>query len=112
VARLSGHPADAAAPLERIVNHFGSDAQAPLAAFALGRLELDGLGHPGKAAAALQRALALGVPASLREDVRARLVEAYSRGGDREAARAAAEAYRREFPAGRHTAAIDAISKP
>ena len=41
VARLSGHPADAVGPLQRIIDGFPSDPQAPLAAFALGRLELD-----------------------------------------------------------------------
>jgi transmembrane sensor len=107
VARLSGHPADAVAPLERILNDFSADPQAPLAAFAVGRLELDALGRPVRAAAALNRALALGLPQSLREDVRARLVEAYLRMGNRAAARAAADAYEREFPAGRYTPSIE-----
>ena len=70
VARLSGHPREAVAPLERILRDFPRDPQAPLAALALGRLELDTLDRPARAAAALNRALALGVPRSLREDVR------------------------------------------
>jgi transmembrane sensor len=107
VARLSGHAVDAEAPLERIVREFGADPQAPLAAFALGRLELDSLQRPQKAAAALNRALVLGVPRSLREDVRARLVEAYLRTGDREAARAASQAYSREFPGGRFSKTLE-----
>jgi transmembrane sensor len=107
VARLSGHPREAVAPLERILSRFASDPQAPLAAFALGRLELDALDQPRKAAAALERALALGVPRSLKEDVRARLVEAYGRAGDRTAARAAARAYLREFPDGRERAEME-----
>jgi transmembrane sensor len=106
VARLSGHPADAEAPLERIVSRYGGDRQAPLAAFALGRLELDALDRPARAAAAFDRALALGAPESLREDVRGRLVEAHLRAGDRAAARAAAEAYAREFPGGRYAATV------
>ncbi|MES1210562.1 MAG: FecR family protein, partial [Pseudomonadota bacterium] len=97
VARLSGHPRDAVAPLERILMAYQRDAQAPLAAFALGRLELDALDAPAQAARALDRALALGLPQSLREDARARLVEAHARSGDAAAARAAAAAYRREF---------------
>jgi transmembrane sensor len=76
VARLSGHPADAVVPLQRIIDGFASDPQAPLAAFALGRLELDDLHRPGPAAAAFKRALELGPPQSLRENVRARLQEA------------------------------------
>lgn len=106
VARLSGHPAEAVMPLERILGEFSSDAQAPLAAFALGRLELDSLGHAQAAVAAFRKALALGISSSLREDVRARLVEAYVRGGDRDAAQRAADAYAREFPSGRHARAI------
>ena len=101
VARLSGHAAEAVAPLERILRDFPRDPQAPLAALALGRLELDTLDRPAKAAGALNRALSLGVPLSLREDVRTRLVEAYARAGNRAEARAAAAAYLREYPEGR-----------
>lgn len=79
VARLSGHPAVAVAPLQRIMDGFASDPQAPLAAFALGRLLLDDLGRPGPAAAAFKRALELGPPQSLRDNVRARLEEAQAR---------------------------------
>ena len=107
VARLSGHPRDAVAPLERILDAYPRDAQAPLAAFALGRLELDALNAPAQAVRALDRALALGLPQSLREDARARLVEAHARSGNAAAARAAAAAYRREFPDGRYRARIE-----
>ena len=107
VARLSGHPAEAVMPLERILSEFASDSQAPLAAFALGRLELDSLGRAGAAATAFRRALELGIPSSLREDVRARLVEACARSGDASAARQAAAAYHAEFPQGRHARAIE-----
>jgi transmembrane sensor len=107
VARLSGHPADAVAPLERILTDFPADPQAALAAFAVGRLELDALGRPTRAAAALNRALTLGLPQTLREDVRARLVEAYLRSGNRAAARTAADAYKREFPSGQYRQSIE-----
>ena len=79
VARLSGHPAEAVAPLQRIVDGFASDRQAPLAAFALGRLQLDDLNQPRAAAASFSRALELGAPQSLRDAVRARLAEAQAR---------------------------------
>jgi transmembrane sensor len=108
VARLSGHPTEAEAPLARIVSEFAHDPQAPLAAFALGRLDLDVLGHPHQAAAAFSRALTLGIPAGLREDVRGRLVEAYARAGETSSAREAADAYAREFPDGRYAKAIAA----
>ncbi len=107
VARLSGHPGDAVGPLTRIISEHTEDPQAPLAAFALGRLELDDLGQPARAVSALERALSLGAPQSLREDVRARLVEAYVKAGDRVAAQSAADAYAREFPGGRHLRGIN-----
>jgi transmembrane sensor len=106
VARLSGHAADAVGPLERVLADFAADAQAPLAAFALGRLELDTLRWPSRAASAFERALALGLPAGLRADARARLVEAYAQAGDRRRAEDAAAAYTHEFPDGRHARAI------
>jgi transmembrane sensor len=106
VARLSGHPAEAVMPLERILSDFARDAQAPLAAFALGRLELDSLGHAQAATSAFRKALTLGIPSSLREDVLARLVEASTRSGDTRAAQRAADAYLDEFPTGRHVQAV------
>jgi transmembrane sensor len=112
VARLSGHPADAVVPLERILTDFANDARAPLAAFALGRLELDSLGQAQAAATAFHKALVLGIPSGLREDVRARLVEAYARSGDSGAARRAADAYVDEFPNGRHSQAIQGWLRP
>ena len=112
VARLSGHPREAVAPLERILTDFGHDAQAPIAAFALGRLELDALDEPREAAVALRRALALGVPRSLLEYVRARLVEAYARAGARASAREAASAYLRDFPTGRHRGEMESELAP
>ena len=106
VARLSGHPAEAVMPLERILAEFANDAQAPLAAFALGRLELDSLGRARAAAVAFRKALELSIPSSLREDALARLAEACARSGDRVAAQRAVDAYRSEFPNGRHAHAI------
>jgi transmembrane sensor len=113
VARLSGHPREAVAPLERILRDFERDPQAPLAAFALGRLQLDALAQPRLAAAALERALALGVPRSLDDDVRARLVEAHDRAGNHAAALAAARAYLHHLPTGHHRAAMESrLSAP
>jgi transmembrane sensor len=106
VARLSGHPAEAVMPLERVLAEFPGDPQAPLAAYTLGRLHLDSLGRPHAAISALERALALGVPHGLREDVRARLVEAYARSGDSVGVERAAQAYAKEFPNGRYTSAV------
>jgi transmembrane sensor len=112
VARLSGHPAEAVRPLERILVEFARDSQAPLAAFALGRVELDSLGHARAATSAFRKALALGIPRGLREDVLARLVEACARSGDADAARQAAAAYGAEFPGGRHAHTIQRWLQP
>jgi transmembrane sensor len=106
VARLSGHPEEAVVPLDRILTEFDKDPQAPLAGFALGRLELDALGRPRLAAAALRRALALGMPRSLKEDAQARLFDAYARANDARAV-PAARAYLDEFPDGRYKTAIE-----
>ncbi|HMJ10168.1 MAG TPA: FecR family protein, partial [Polyangiaceae bacterium] len=58
VARLSGHPADAVAPLQR-ATQLGRDARAGLAAFTLGRVLLEDLGQPARAAGAFRKAFAL-----------------------------------------------------
>lgn len=85
-ARLSGHPADAVPPLERLIKEHPERPEAALAAVTLGRIFLDQLGRPRDAARAFERALALGAPQGLRGDVQARLVEAYERAGDAVAA--------------------------
>ncbi len=99
VARLSGHPADAVAPLERILREQGGAGRASIAALTLGRLQLDSLGQPAAAAASLNRAIAAGLPGGLAEDALARRVEAYARAGDRDAARAALAELERRYPA-------------
>lgn len=101
IARLSGHAEEAAAPLARIVTRRSKDPRASLAAFTLGRLELDSLGKPERAARSFEAALDLGLSEPLIEDARARLVEARARAGDRPGARAAAAEYERRFPNGR-----------
>jgi transmembrane sensor len=108
VARLSGHPIDAVAPLARVVTDHRADPRAPLAAFTLGRVQADTLGNPSAAAQAFALAITLGLPSGLVEDAFARLVETRAHAGDRAGARAAAEAYRERFPDGVHAAAIDA----
>jgi transmembrane sensor len=100
VARLSGHPADAVAPLSRVVAEHASDPRTPLAAFTLGRLELDALGRPAQAATAFAQAIALGLPQTLQQDAYARLVQARARAGDMDGARAAARDYEQRFPKG------------
>jgi transmembrane sensor len=79
IARLSGHPQDAVAPLKRALDAFRSSRQAALAAFTLGRVLLDQLDASEPAAEAFERALVLGLPRGLRADCYRRLSEAYER---------------------------------
>lgn len=97
VARLSGHPADAVAPLERVVSKYPGDPSAPLAAFTLGKIHL-GMGQGARAAADFDRAIALGLSVGLVEDAYVHSIEAREAAGDAAGARARAEAYLRRFP--------------
>jgi transmembrane sensor len=108
LARLSGHPAEAIAPLRRVVDEHPSDARAGLAAFSLGRVESQ-LGHPLRAANAFREALVLGLPVGLEEDAMARSAEALGDAGDRSAARDAAHEYLRAHPEGAHAMAMRAL---
>lgn len=107
VARLSGHPRDAVAPLERILEKHSGSGHAALAAFTLGRLWLEQVKQPAKAAGAFERAIRMRPPHALLADCHARLVEAHSRAGDKQAAARAANRYRRLFPRGRHLSELD-----
>jgi transmembrane sensor len=100
VARLSHHPAEAVAPLERVVRDHARDPRAPLAAFTLGRVLLDELGRPQQAAAAFAKSRALASDGPLAPDALAREVEAWSRAGDAPRARQHAEEYLQRYPKG------------
>ncbi len=100
-ARRAGRADEAAALLERATARSG-DPAAGVAAFTLGRLELDSLRRPERAVLAFSRALELTLPPRLREEATARLVDAHARAGDAQAARRAAESYLRDYPDGRH----------
>jgi transmembrane sensor len=106
-ARLSGHPGDAVAPLERVLDDFTQSPSAALAAFTLGRVQLDQLNAPKQAAAAFERAILMHPPSAILADCHARLVEAYARGGDVAAAQRAAARYRTLFPTGRHNVDLE-----
>jgi transmembrane sensor len=101
VQRLSHHPAEAVAPLQRIARDHASDPRAPLAAFTLGRVLLEELGRPVEAAQAFARAEALAPDGQLAQDAVAREVEALSRAGEMILARQRAEEYVRRYPDGR-----------
>ena len=106
VARLSGHPDAAVAQLARAVERHPDDPRAPLAAFTLGRVHLEDLGSPRDAAQAFAHARALAPSGPLAEDALAREVEAWSRAGETETARARAVTYGERYPKGRRAHAV------
>ena len=106
--RLSGHPAQGAAILQRLLREHGRDARAPLAAFTLGRLLLMELDRPREAAAAFAQVRALAPGGDFAEDALAREIEAWRRAGDGDRARARAEEYLRIYPRGRR---VDAVKR-
>lgn len=107
VARFSGHPSEAAVPLRRLVTDHPNDPRAALAAYTLGRLELDALGAPHAAAESFARSEALGLPEALREAAAASHVEALGRAGRRDDARVAAERYVARHPEGARRAQVE-----
>jgi hypothetical protein len=98
VARLSGHPGEAVAPLERVVRDHPEDPRASLAAYTLGRVRLRSLGTPAAAAAAFEQALALKIPAGLEEETYALWIESLATAGDRPGAARAYERYVSRHP--------------
>lgn len=107
VARLSRHPADAAALLRRLLARHARDPRAPSAAFTLGWVLMNELGRPREAAQAFAKAEALAPFGNLAEDAMARTVEAWLRAGDRARAKAEFERYRSRNPRGRHLAMLE-----
>lgn len=111
-ARRAGDLEQASVLLERAAAR-NADPAAGVAAFTLGRLELDSRHRPDRAARAFARALSLTLPARMREDASARLVEAHRRTGDAAAADRAARAYLADYPEGRHAARVrEALADP
>jgi transmembrane sensor len=111
-ARLAGRYQEAAEILEHVVTDRASDRRTALAEFSLGRLYLDSLGDPSRAAIHFSRALLRGLSDALAEDAYARLVEAYARAGDSSAARDVADRYRARYPQGRRLASINRWTAP
>jgi transmembrane sensor len=105
-ARLSDHPQSAVQYLERVVQGHGRSPVAPLAAFTLGRVYLDKLGQPDRAAQAFERARALAPTGSLAQDALAREVEALSKGGNANKAYLRAQEYLERYPNGRRLRAV------
>jgi transmembrane sensor len=106
VARLGGHPERAVGLLERVVSGYPFDSRAPLASFTLGRTLLEQLGRPRPAARAFATARQLDRAGALAQDALAREVEAWSRAGEADKARARAVEYLKRYPKGRRVSAV------
>jgi transmembrane sensor len=100
VARLSRHPGEATRYLSRVSDGFPRDKRAPLAAFTLGRVLLEDLGQPGRAADAFRRAQQLAPKGPLASDALAREVDAAQRAGQVDRARQLAARYAELYPEG------------
>ena len=105
-ARLGGKPAKAVPYLQSVVRRHPSDARAPAAAFTLGRLLLDTLDAPHKAAVSFEQAQRLAPQGPLAEDALFRQTEAWLRAGDSRRAKQSAAEYQRVFPKGRKLSAL------
>lgn len=105
-SRRAGDAASAAHAYEELLRLHPSDARAALSAFELGRLRMDRLGDAAGAVSALERALALNVGPSFREDALARLVTAYAAQGNGAACARARDRYLSSYPAGVHASAV------
>jgi TolA-binding protein len=96
-ANLSARPREAVEALERIVREHARDGRAAMAAFMLGRLWMDDLASPARAAASFAHARELAPRGPLVEDTYLREVEAWMRAGQPDRAAAAARAYLTQF---------------
>lgn len=100
-AWVQGRAAEAANMFDAVRRRYPNDATAPLAAFQLGRIRLDALADPRGAVEALQSARARAGD-TLREDIDARLVEAFDRSGQTQNCLRARSRYLAAYPAGHH----------
>ncbi|MDF3069639.1 MAG: VgrG protein [Polyangiaceae bacterium] len=100
VARNSRHPAEAIRYLSRVADGFPGDKRAALAAFTLGRVLLEDLGQPARAADAFKRAQQLAPRGPLASDALAREVDAAHRAGQPDRARLLAARYLELYPSG------------
>jgi transmembrane sensor len=105
-SRRAGDAAAAARAYEELLRLHPGDARASLAAFELGRLRMDRLGDRAGAITALERAVALQVGPTFREDALARLVSVYAAQGNFKACQRARDRYLSSYPRGVHAGAV------
>jgi len=104
--RRAGNAREAAKRYETLLNQYGSDGRAGLAAFELGRLRMDRFGDLKGAISALEKAMALAPGSGFREDALARVVTAHARSGNLAECKRAKERYLKSYPRGVHREAV------
>jgi transmembrane sensor len=107
-ARFAAEYGEAERLMLQLLEQYPQDPQAGLVALTLGRLQLDQLRSPNRAAISLARANTLGLPSAVAEEGAARLVEAHARAGQMDLARAAATRYLQRFGNGPRRANVEA----
>jgi transmembrane sensor len=110
--RANGDAAGAAAVLETALATARDAESKGMAEFTLGRLYLEQLGQPDRAAETFARMIALGQPLGLLEDAHARRIMALVKAGRRDEASAALADYDRAYPHGAHHAMVHALVSP
>lgn len=111
-ARRAQEPERAVALLSALLDHHPQDPRRAVACFIRGRLELERLGQPERAAESFARALALGLPAALEEDGWLRRIAALEQAGRwTEATQARAE-HQRRWPEGASPAPPPGAPRP
>lgn len=111
VARLSGHPEEAARYLGLVVDRHPNHPRALVAAFTLGRLWQRELDDPRRAAEAYATARRLGPTGSLAEDALAHEAECWARAGDAARASERATEYVERYPRGRKIRSMRRLGK-
>jgi len=106
IAWRAGRMNEAAADYAEVLDRHPADPRAALAAFELGRIQMDQLGDLTAATASFERALHLAPRASFQEDTLARLAQANDRLGQRADCRRARQRYLRDYPNGLHVARV------
>lgn len=100
VLRGAGRTAEAAQVLEDFQRRFSQDARASQMAFSLGRLYLEQLSHPARAAKIFEQLVANNPPAGLLDDTYLRWIESLVKAGDAEKAKRVAQEYMQKYPRG------------
>lgn len=107
--RQQGEAASAAELLARALAAYPGDPAAGMMEFTLGRLYLERLDEPGRAADTFAAVIARGSPQSLVEDAAGRRCEALWKAGRKAAARAAFAEYLQAYPKGARRAALETL---